>query len=92
MVVAQATWWTVPAPGMPRPGRRRVVRVDAAALLAAGVPAVVTEGREAERPLEQAAAPIGLGRVRAHAVEALERVLLGNLRMPRDEWLVLETG
>jgi hypothetical protein len=87
----------VPAPGNAVPGRWLVVEVERAALLAAGLPAPVG-AREAER-LEQVAAGLGLRRVRAHGVEALQRVLgrhlgvLGDQRgvaHVRDQQLVVE--
>ena len=68
---------------------RRVVRVEAAALVAARLPFVLAARLERERLLEQRAAALRVDRVRAHAVEALERVLLRNLRMLGHERLVV---
>ena len=65
-------------------GRRLVVGVQAAAALAARLPALARR-LEAKRVLEQAAARVGLRRVGAHAVEALQRQLLGHLRMVGDQ-------
>ena len=66
---------------------RRVVRVEAAALLAARFPAV-TAWLEFERLLEQLTAALGIRRERAHAVEALQRQLGRDLWMLRGQRLV----
>ena len=68
--------------GDPWPGGgRRVVRVEAAADRAARLPGGVADGREPERSLEQRPARVRLGRECAHAVEALQRDLGGDLRV-----------
>ena len=71
---------------------RAVVVVDAAALVAARLEAVVAERLEAERLLEQGAAALGVGRVGAHVVEALQRELGRDLRMVGDQRLVARVG
>ena len=65
-------------------GRRWIVRVEAAADRAARLPAVAG-GREPECSLEQRPARVRLGREGAHAVEALQRELGGDLRVAGDE-------
>src|SRR2546430_13498140 len=44
---------------------------------------------EPERVLEQRTAAVGIGRVRPHGVEALQRKLRRDLGMVGDQWLVL---
>ena len=66
-------------------GGRRIVRVEAAADRAARLPGVVADGREPECSLEQRPARVRLGRECAHAVEALQRDLGGDLRVAGDE-------
>ena len=78
-------WWTVPAPGDARSGRRLVVREVAAALLAADLPAGLVAAAEAEHVASSALAARRVARVRAHAVEPLERVLGGDVGRCRDE-------
>src|SRR5919106_2479116 len=65
-----------------------VVAVGGAARLAAHLVGVLSLRREAERLREEAAAPVGVVAEGAHAVEALERVLLRDLRVAGDEGLV----
>ena len=67
---------------------RGVVGVPAAASLAARLPRVVAVRAEAERVLEQRGAAVGVDRVGADAVEALQGVLLRDLRAPRHQRLV----
>ena len=75
-----------PGAGNPLPGgRRRIVRVEAAADRAARLPGRLADGREPECSLEQRPARIRLGREGAHAVEALQRELGGDLRVAGDE-------
>ena len=76
-------WWTLPAPCRPRLGRRLVVDVEPAALLAARLPAVAG-ALELER-LEQAGAGLGRGAVGARGVEALQRQLGRDLGMLGDQ-------
>jgi hypothetical protein len=73
--------------GDARLGRRVVVRVPRAALLAAYLPHGVAVRVEVEGLLEEGPARAGIG-VRAHAVEALERELAGDLRMVGDQRLI----
>src|SRR4051794_23921059 len=65
-----------------------VERVEAAALRAAHLPLAVAKALEAEYVLDEPRALLRLERVRAHAVEAPERVLVGDLRVLGDERLV----
>src|SRR5918999_1810376 len=71
-------------------GGRGVVQVEPAAARPAGLPGGARLG-EAER-IEQPAAPLGIGRVGAHGVEALEGVLGGHLGVLRRERLVLDVA
>src|SRR5215211_8940054 len=70
------------------PAGRLVVAVEPAATLAAHLPFVLAARREAEGLLEKWSAALRSRRVRADAVEALERVLARDLRMLGDERLV----
>ena len=89
IVEAQATWWTAPAPIAPGLLGRRVVRVEAAALLAARLPRVESPTGSNASVSSSAARLASGSRKRAHAVEALERELLRDLGMVGDERRVL---
>ena len=67
---AHATWWTVPAPCRPRSAGAGSYVYARAALLA-GEHGVRVEAE----PVEQRPRAVGVERVRAHAVEALQRML-----------------
>src|SRR5205814_7255548 len=66
---------------------RVVVRVEPAAPLTARLPGLAVP-RELER-LEEAAAPLRVARIGVDGVEALQRVLLRNLRVVGDQRLVV---
>src|SRR5439155_1508911 len=66
---------------------RGVVRVEPAAPLTARLPGLAVP-RELER-LEEAAAPLRVARIGVDGVEALQRVLLRNLRVVGDQRLVV---
>src|SRR5678815_1636950 len=68
---------------------RAVVEVEAAAMLAANLPARLSGWVELERLLEERAALFGIDRVGAHPVEALQRQLARHLRVVGDQGLVL---
>ena len=68
--------------------RRRVVGVEAAALLAAELPGGVARGTEAQHLFEQRAARLRAGREGADAVEALEGDVGRDLGVARHERLV----
>ena len=74
-----------------RLGRRRVVGDRAAAALAAQLPRAVAGRPRVEHLLQQAAAALRVGAVRAHRVEALQRVLGRDLGVLGAERLV-DTG
>ncbi len=82
---ANATWWIVPAPGQRALGRRRVVGVEAAALVAAHLPAPVGAAAEAERVAQQRLAALRRRAVGAHALEALQRVLARDVGRVGDQ-------
>src|SRR5688500_3288769 len=65
-----------------------VVLVERAALLAAGLEGRFAATLEPQSLLEEGAAPVGLRRVGANAVESLKRELGRNLRALRDERVV----
>src|SRR5580698_52178 len=70
--------------------RRRVVDIEAAALLAAHLPArPALPPRETERLAEQPLAVGGLGDVNAHTGETLQRVLARYLTRTRDQRFLL---
>ena len=71
-------------------GRRLVEGVERSALLAAHLPATVAVPLESQRLLEGSPARLGVGRVGADAVEALQRVLGRNVRVTCDEGLVVD--
>ena len=86
---AQATWWTVPAPGSPGSPGGIVVGVPGAALLAARPPRRSSPfGSKAS--VSSSRRRLGSGsRVGAHAVEALQRELARDLRVVGDQRLVV---
>ena len=72
--------------------RRRVVGVEAAALVAAHLPLAVLAAGEAERLAQQRLAAGGVARVGADAVEALQRVLARDLGVVGDQRGVADVG
>ena len=68
-----------------RLGRRVVEAVPRSTPFASDLVTTCCLGFEAERLFEQGTAAVRVGRVGAHAVEALERELLGDVRVARDE-------
>ena len=67
---------------------RRLVLVERPAPVAAGLPTPVSERLEAGALVEKTPARLGIGRVRADAVEPLKGERLGDVRVPGDERLV----
>ncbi len=69
--------------------RRGIVGVEAAAVIAAHLPVLALAFREAHRLAEQPLAAQRRVAVRAHALEALQRVLGRDLRIMRAQRLIL---